>query len=70
MQDKRIEDLLQKAKKGENVSAGEREALQNSLNANQKELLQKALSDKNTLQQLLNSPQAKELFRKFEQGRD
>ena len=69
MQDKRIEALMQML--SGNKTADEKqmkEKMEKSLSGEQQALFKKALSDRETAQQLLNTPQAVELLKKLQKN--
>ena len=69
MQDKRIETLMQML--SGNKTADEKqmkEKMEKSLSGEQQALFKKALSDRETAQQLLNTPQAVELLKKLQKN--
>lgn len=49
---------------------GAEDFLMKQLNPNQSKRLQEVLSDRNALEQLLSTPQAQELFKKFTEGKN
>ncbi len=49
---------------------GAEDFLMKQLNPNQSKRLQEVLSDRNALEQLLATPQAQELFKKFTEGKN
>ncbi len=69
MQDKRVEALLNMLANG-NVSQAQQKGseIASSLTPEQQMLLQKAMSDRSTAEQLLKSPQAVELLKKLKNG--
>ncbi|MBE6812968.1 MAG: hypothetical protein E7523_08805 [Ruminococcaceae bacterium] len=67
MQDNRIETLLQMlAGKSTVNEQNVKNNMVNSLSDEQKALFNKALSDRNTAQQLLQTPQAMEILKKLQ----
>lgn len=67
MQDKRIETLLQMlAGKTSENDRNVKNNMVSSLSDEQKALFNKALTDRNTAQQLLQTPQATELLKKLQ----
>ncbi|MBQ3519213.1 MAG: hypothetical protein IKJ63_05605 [Clostridia bacterium] len=67
MQDNRIDALLQMlAGKSQANEQGVKDRMVNSLSAEQKALFTKALSDRDTAQQLLQTPQAMEILKKLQ----
>ncbi len=67
MQDKRVETLLQMlAGKSRADEQGVKNQMVSSLSAEQQALFRKALSDRDTAQQLLQSPQAVEILKKLQ----
>ena len=69
MQDKRIDALLQMlAQKNMENETGARKKMENSLNSEQKNLFHQAMNDPSVANQLLNTPQAKELLKKLQNG--
>ncbi len=56
--------------KGQNSKKGAEDYLMKQLNPNQSKRLQEVLSDRNALEQLLSSPQAQELLKKFTEGKN
>lgn len=56
--------------KGQNSKKGAEDFLMKQLNPNQSKRLQEVLSDRNALEQLLSTPQAQELFKKFTEGKN
>lgn len=49
---------------------GAEDYLMKQLNPSQSKRLQEVLSDRNALEQLLSTPQAQELFKKFTEGKN
>lgn len=49
---------------------GAEDFLMKQLNPNQSKRLQEVLSDRGALEQLLSTPQAQELFKKFTEGKN
>ncbi len=56
--------------KGQNSKKGAEDYLMKQLNPNQSKRLQEVLSDRNALEQLLSTPQAQELLKKFTEGKN
>lgn len=56
--------------KGQNSKKGVEDYLMKQLNPNQSKRLQEVLSDRNALEQLLSTPQAQELLKKFTEGKN
>lgn len=68
MQEKNMNDLLKKALAGEPVSTEKCSELEKQLSEKQKDTLHKAMTDSHFAEKLLQSPQAKEMFRKLQKG--
>ncbi len=56
--------------KGQNTKKGAEDYLMKQLNSNQSKRLQEILSDRNAMEQLLSTPQAQELLKKFTEGKN
>lgn len=56
--------------KEQSSKKGAEDFLMKQLNPNQSKRLQEVLSDRNALEQLLSTPQAQELFKKFTEGKN
>lgn len=56
--------------KGQNSKKVAEDYLMKQLNPNQSKRLQEVLSDRNALEQLLSTPQAQELLKKFTEGKN
>ena len=56
--------------KGQNTKKGAEDYLMKQLNFNQSKRLQEILSDRNAMEQLLSTPQAQELLKKFTEGKN
>lgn len=56
--------------KGQSSKKGAEDYLMKQLNPNQSKRLQEVLSDRNALEQLLSTPQAQELLKKFTEGKN
>lgn len=56
--------------KGQNSKKGAEDYLMKQLSPNQSKRLQEVLSDRNALEQLLSTPQAQELLKKFTEGKN
>ena len=69
MQDKRIETLMQMLSGDKTADEKQvKDKMEKSLSAEQQALFKKALSDRETAQQLLNTPQAVELLKKLQKN--
>lgn len=69
MQDKRIDTLMQMLSGNKTADANQvKDKMEKSLSAEQQALFKKALSDRETAQQLLNTPQAIELLQKLQKN--
>ncbi len=56
--------------KEQSTKKGAEDYLMKQLNSNQSKRLQEILSDRNAMEQLLSTPQAQELFKKFTEGKN
>lgn len=56
--------------KGQSSKKGAEDYLMKQLSPNQSKRLQEVLSDRNALEQLLSTPQAQELLKKFTEGKN
>lgn len=56
--------------RGQNSKKGAEDYLMKQLNPNQSKRLQEVLSDRSALEQLLSTPQAQELLKKFTEGKN
>lgn len=56
--------------KEQNSKKGAEDYLMKQLNPSQSKRLQEVLSDRNALEQLLSTPQAQELLKKFTEGKN
>lgn len=56
--------------KGQKDKKGAEDFLMKQLNPNQSKRLQEVLSDRSALEQLLSTPQAQELLKKFTEGKN
>lgn len=56
--------------KGQSSKKGAEDYLMRQLNPNQSKRLQEVLGDRNALEQLLSTPQAQELLKKFTEGKN
>lgn len=63
-------DEIIKGIKGQNSKKEAEDYLMKSLNPDQSKRLQEVLSDRNAMEQLLSTPQAQELFKKFTEGKN
>ena len=63
-------DEIMNGVKEQKDKKGAEDFLMKQLNPNQSKRLQEVLSDRNALEQLLSTPQAQELFKKFTEGKN
>lgn len=63
-------DEIMNGVKGQNSKKGAEDFLMKQLNPSQSKKLQEVLSDRSALEQLLSTPQAQELFKKFTEGKN
>ncbi len=56
--------------RGQSSKKGAEDYLMKQLNPNQSKRLQEILSDRNAMEQLLSTPQAQELLKKFTEGKN
>ncbi len=69
MSNKNFDDIINGVKE-QKSSKGAEDFLMKKLNPSQSQRLQEVLSDKNALQQLLSTPQAQELLKKFTEDKN
>lgn len=69
MNNKNFDDIINGVKE-QKSSKGAEDFLMKKLNPSQSQRLQEVLSDKDALRQLLSTPQAQELLKKFTEGKN
>lgn len=69
MSNKNFDEIISGIK-GQNSKKDAEDYLMKQLNPDQSKRLQEVLSDRNSLEQLLSTPQAQELFKKFTEGKN
>ncbi len=69
MSNNNFDEIVDKMK-SQKDNAQAQDFLMKKLNPSQSKKLHEVLSDRNALEQLLSTPQAKELLKKFTEGKD